>query len=101
MGAKYLNRNVTEAHLREIFGTYGTLQKVELLVDAKVKISKGKANVQFQNVNDAEQAVICMDGGQIDGNIVNVTFVLVEKRRRSPSPKKSGIRLLFILLFYF
>lgn len=35
-----LSRNVSEEHLRDIFGTFGALASVELSVDPIVKLSK-------------------------------------------------------------
>lgn len=41
----------------------------------------------FAQEKDAEQALFYLDGGQIDGNVIKVSFVLVNApRRHSPSP---------------
>lgn len=79
-----LTRNVKEAHLEEIFGYYGSVVKVEIEKNINNGISKGNATVTYATNKDAEQAVMHMDGGQLDGQQLKVSFVLVDgnKRRR-------------------
>lgn len=79
-----LTRNVSEAHLREIFSTYGNVASVELgkrahkpgvgeyvascdsslvaAVDEKVGLPRGWARVEFAAGRDAEVAQHLMDG---------------------------------------
>eukprot|EP00617_Octactis_speculum_P013175 CAMPEP_0185756888 /NCGR_PEP_ID=MMETSP1174-20130828/15275_1 /TAXON_ID=35687 /ORGANISM="Dictyocha speculum, Strain CCMP1381" /LENGTH=342 /DNA_ID=CAMNT_0028436031 /DNA_START=25 /DNA_END=1054 /DNA_ORIENTATION=+ len=84
-----LTRNVREAHLEEICGTYGKIRKVDLMIDKKVNLSKGFAYVEFESRKDAEQAQLYLDGAQVDSNKIKVAFILVQKRqRRSESPKR-------------
>ena len=65
-----LTRNVTEAHLREIFGTFGPLKLVDLVLDKTVNLSRGYAYVEYETVEDAEKAQVHMDEGQLDGNVL-------------------------------
>jgi hypothetical protein len=37
--------------------------------------------VTFNKSEDAEQAVLYMDGGQLDGLIIHVSFVLVSNKK--------------------
>ena len=39
------------------------------------------AIITFKKDRDAEQALINMDGGQIDGNVVKISFVLVSNSK--------------------
>jgi RNA recognition motif-containing protein len=49
-------------------------------------LSKGSAYVTFEKSTDMNQAMLYLDGAQLDGNIIKATFVLVSsKRRREPS----------------
>lgn len=66
----HLTRNVTEAHVREIFANFGTLKSVELALDKVVMLPRGFAYVEYETKEDAAQAKLHMDGGQLDGNIV-------------------------------
>jgi RNA-binding protein with serine-rich domain 1 len=76
------HRTVKENHLREIFGTYGEVQSVEIEKDRRVGLPMGFAYVKFARAEDAEDAAAYMNGGQIDGMVVTVSFVLVSKKRR-------------------
>jgi RNA recognition motif-containing protein len=78
--------SVTEAHLAEIFGTYGKVAKVELAKDERVGLSKGFAYIEYPDAAEAQRALEAMDGGQIDGSQLKVSFMLIEpRRRRDPS----------------
>lgn len=79
---KNLTRNIVENHIKEIFGTYGEVLSVEMLPAAA-------AYVGFKNAESAEEAMTHLDGGQIDGAVIQVSFVLVSKKRqREASPCK-------------
>ncbi|KAL6196755.1 hypothetical protein ACLB2K_032369 [Fragaria x ananassa] len=81
-----LTRNVNEGHLKEIFGNYGEVVNVELAMDRSVNLPKGFGYVEFKMRADAEKALLHMDGGQIDGNVVQAKFTL-SQRHKSPPPK--------------
>lgn len=87
-----LTRNVESKHLHEIFNTYGSVKTVDLQVDKRVGLSKGNAHIEFENAKDAEEALIHMDGGQIDGNVIRVSILLVNKRRRESPDDRDDIR---------
>ncbi|CAI5465807.1 unnamed protein product [Closterium sp. Yama58-4] len=57
-----LTRNVNQDHLREIFGLYGELSKVEIAMDRVVNLPKGYGYVEFKKRADAEKARLHMDG---------------------------------------
>jgi RNA-binding protein with serine-rich domain 1 len=50
------------------------------------KMSKGTAVLEFATAAEAEAAMRHVDGGQIDGQVVQVSYVLVKPRRRRASP---------------
>jgi hypothetical protein len=51
--------------------------------------------MEFSTAGEAELAMRHLDGGQIDGQIVRVSYVLVNPRRRRASPgmSRAGVRL--------
>lgn len=57
-----LTRNVTEEHVREIFGVYGSIKQAALVVDEKVGLPKGGANLEYEQHDQAARAVEYMDG---------------------------------------
>ena len=66
----HLTRNVTEAHVREIFSNFGDLKSVELSMDRNLGLPRGFAYVEFKVHEAAAKAQIHMDGGQLDGRIL-------------------------------
>ncbi|RMZ54737.1 hypothetical protein APUTEX25_003115, partial [Auxenochlorella protothecoides] len=87
----HLTRNVTTAHVREIFGTFGELKEVEVAVDRAVNLPRGFAYVEYKSHEDAEKARDHMDGGQLDGNLVTVQFAFARPPAR-PVPKPCQAR---------
>lgn len=87
-----LTRNVKASHLHEIFGHYGEIKSVDLEIDKNVGLSKGFAHVRFQSAEDADEAMLHLDGGQIDGQTIKVSLVLVQpvasKKLRHDSPPR-------------
>lgn len=80
-----LTRNVTQEHVQEIFSTYGKIKTCELPMDRNnLNLSRGFAYVDFESHEDAEKAIKYMDGGQIDGQEVNVSLVLVPRGHQFP-----------------
>ncbi|MEW5309563.1 MAG: hypothetical protein WDW38_001444 [Sanguina aurantia] len=86
-----LTRNTTEGHLKEIFGHYGVLRSVHIAMDQQAGLPKGFANLEFDHREDAERALDFMHGGQVDGNVVRVNFVIMPKRRSPPPQSTSSL----------
>ena len=61
---------MNEAHVREIFANFGTVKTVELALDKMVMLPRGFAYVEFETKEEAANAKLHMDGGQLDGNIL-------------------------------
>lgn len=84
-----LTRNVVKDHILEIFGTYGEIRSVDFPVDRFQSFTRGFCYVDFVNPDGAEAAIKHMDGGQIDGQEITASAILVQKQRppmRRPSP---------------
>lgn len=67
--------------MEEIFGCYGEIRHLKLNIAKSMKTLS--AIITFKKDRDAEQALINMDGGQIDGNIIKISFVLVSNSKRT------------------
>nr|CAD1829286.1 unnamed protein product [Ananas comosus var. bracteatus] len=52
-----------------------------------VNLPRGYGYVEFKKRADAEKALLYMDGGQIDGNVVRVKFTLALRQKASSPPK--------------
>jgi len=79
---KNISRNTNEEHLKEIFQCFGAVEKATVVVDSKVGLSLGFAYMDFASRADAEAAMKAMDGGQIDGNRIVVTFKAMPVKQR-------------------
>ncbi|CAG8588586.1 4374_t:CDS:2 [Funneliformis mosseae] len=76
-----LTKNVTDAHLNEIFGAFGRIHR---------QSNKGTAFIDYETRAEAERAISYMDGGQLDGSELSCTFV--PRRPISPlPPRRRGI----------
>ncbi|OJJ46332.1 hypothetical protein ASPZODRAFT_166606 [Penicilliopsis zonata CBS 506.65] len=83
-----LTKNVTEAHLHEIFGSFGDIQSLELPMNRAFITNRGTAYVLYYDPADAEAAIAHMHEAQLDGAVLNVSIVL-PRRNFSHSPPRS------------
>uniref|UniRef100_A0AC34QZ51 RRM domain-containing protein n=2 Tax=Panagrolaimus sp. JU765 TaxID=591449 RepID=A0AC34QZ51_9BILA len=91
-----LSRNVTREHVLEIFGIYGPIKDMRFPMNSRHPyFPRGDAVLEYEKREDAEKALKHMDGGQIDGMVVNCEWQppTPPPRRRSPirkplSPKR-------------
>jgi len=84
-----LTKNVNEAHLREIFGSYGDIEDLEMPINRQFLTNRGIAYVLYATPAHAESAIAHMHEAQIDGATINVSIVLPRRRfSRSPAPRR-------------
>ena len=70
-----LSRNVSDAHLREIFGNYGLVKKVAIVTDAAANnLSKGFGTVEFSARRLGLDAIEHLDGANVDGMHIRVSL---------------------------
>ncbi|XP_061562570.1 RNA-binding protein with serine-rich domain 1-like isoform X2 [Phycodurus eques] len=80
-----LTRNVIKEHIQEIFSTYGKIKMIDMPMNrVHPHLSKGYAYIEFETPEEAEKALIHMDGGQIDGQEITVIAVLTPTVRAPP-----------------
>jgi len=93
----HLTKNVNKGHLQEIFGNFGKVKRVEFAIDHKTKMTRGYAFVEFEAKSEADDAIVCMNTGQIDGQNVRAEFKKIDldsgnldilQKRKSISPRK-------------
>lgn len=87
-----------QAHIREIFSTWGQVKLVDMPTDHNhPEFHRGYAYVEYITAKAASDAVNYMNGGQIDGQEVNIIEVLsrvspARDRRRSTERQLSSKR---------
>ncbi|KAJ5411963.1 uncharacterized protein N7487_006322 [Penicillium crustosum] len=86
-----LTKNVTESHIREIFGGFGEIEYLDLPINKAFMTNRGTAYILYYDPADAEAAIAHMHEAQLDGAILNVSIVL-PRRKFSRSPPPASIR---------
>jgi len=90
-----LTKSVFETHLQTIFGFYGEIVKVDLPLYATSGQNRGKAALEYADAAAAHKAAAHMNGGQLDGAIVNVEvsdlpIQTTRPRSRPRQPPRNG-----------
>ncbi|KAJ9633242.1 uncharacterized protein PV06_00940 [Exophiala oligosperma] len=86
-----LTKNVTEAHLREIFGSYGRIESIDLPLNKQFMTNRGTAYILYDHPTGSEAAIAHMHEAQLDGMVISVSIVLPRRAfSRSPPPARSS-----------
>ncbi|KTW27198.1 uncharacterized protein T551_03192 [Pneumocystis jirovecii RU7] len=70
-----LTKNVTVAHIREIFGSYGEISSIDMPMNRRLNINRGLCYIIYTSSNSANAAISHMHEGQIDGSVISVSIV--------------------------
>lgn len=86
-----LSRNVTKDHVNEIFNNPAPILKVVFPVNDATGYGRGYAFVEYSSEEDAQKAIRFMNGGQLDGNIIEccVGDSVAMERELRPSSRSS------------
>jgi RNA recognition motif-containing protein len=63
---------ITEMELAKLIGPHGTIATMKIVRDKKTRICKGYAFVEMENLTDAENTVIALDGVMIGERALTV-----------------------------
>ena len=77
-----LSFGTTEATLRSMFDSYGTVDRVNIVTDRDTGQARGFAFVEMSNDSDAQKAIQGLNGKELKGRALNVN----EAR---PKPERS------------
>jgi cold-inducible RNA-binding protein len=67
-----LSFNTNEDELRQMFESYGQVDRVSILTDRETGRSRGFGFVEMANNEDGEKAIAALNGSQIGGRTINV-----------------------------
>jgi cold-inducible RNA-binding protein len=67
-----LNFNTSEDELRQMFSTYGQVDRVSIMTDRDTGRSRGFGFVEMTNSEDGEKAIAALNGSQLSGRTLNV-----------------------------
>jgi len=78
-----LDFNVSEDELRNLFATYGQVDRVTVLTDRDTGRSRGFGFVEMTNAEDGEKAIAALNGTQLAGRTLNVNEARPKAERAS------------------
>ncbi|KAG9323809.1 hypothetical protein KVV02_002255, partial [Mortierella alpina] len=88
LNIKNLTKNVTEEHVREIFGMYGKIKSVHCPINQRFHFNMGFAYVEYETREEALVALEGWNGGQLDGEILQVAFATKLPKTPAPPPER-------------
>ena len=82
-----LARTTTEASIRTLFESHGTVQFCNLVMDKETGSSKGFGFVEMPKQGEAKAAIKDLNGRELDGNKIRVKKA--EDKKLKPAAEKS------------
>jgi len=76
-----LAQEVEELHLWRMFGPFGAIRDVNILIDKTTNKSRGFAFVTMSNYGEAENAIMHLHGTILEGKIIQVSFKKAKNAR--------------------
>jgi RNA recognition motif-containing protein len=67
-----LSFNTNEDELRQLFESYGQVDRVSILTDRDTGRSRGFGFVEMNSNEDGEKAITALNGSQLSGRTINV-----------------------------
>jgi len=67
-----LSFNTGEDELRQLFESYGQVDRVSIMTDRDTGRSRGFGFVEMANNEDGEKAITALNGSQVGGRTINV-----------------------------
>ncbi|PWW72988.1 hypothetical protein C7212DRAFT_52644, partial [Tuber magnatum] len=69
-----LTKNVTEAHITEVFSSYGEIKMLDMPLNHQYNTNRGVCYVIYHSSSSAHAAIAHMHEGQLDGAVINVSI---------------------------
>ncbi|KAG2232656.1 hypothetical protein INT48_004256 [Thamnidium elegans] len=85
LGVFGLSLRTREIDLEEVFREFGTIEKVTIVYDHRVSVSRGFGFVYFKDQNEASRARDALNGMDIDDRKIRVDYS-VTHRPHTPTP---------------
>lgn len=87
-----LNFNTTEDELRQLFASYGQVDRVSIMMDRDTGRSRGFGFVEMANSEDGEKAIAALNGTQLGGRKLNVNEARPKTERGGNGGRERGSR---------
>ena len=87
-----LDFNTTEDDLRQLFATYGQVDRVSIMTDRDTGRSRGFGFVEMSSSEDGEKAIAALNGSQLGGRKLNVNEARPKTERSGGGGRDRGGR---------
>ncbi len=87
-----LSFNTSEDELRQLFETYGQVDRVSILTDRDTGRSRGFGFVEMVNAEEGEKAIAGLNGSQFGGRTINVNEARPKAERAGEGRGERGGR---------
>lgn len=78
-----LGPSVTEQDIRSMFERHGTVQRFKMMTDHGTGQSRGFGFIQMETDAEAEQAIVALNGADLNGNALQVNQARPQLHRRA------------------
>ena len=85
-----LDFNTSEDELRNLFTTYGQVDRVSIMTDRDTGRSRGFGFVEMTNAEDGDKAIAAINGTQINGRTLNVNEARPKAERAGGGGRDRG-----------
>jgi RNA recognition motif-containing protein len=87
-----LSFNTTEDELRQLFESYGQVDRVAIMTDRDTGRSRGFGFVEMASNEDGEKAIAALNGQQVGGRTLNVNEARPKTERSGGGGRDRGDR---------
>lgn len=87
-----LSYDTTEDELRQMFGKFGEVESVNVITDRDTGRSKGFGFLDMPNDKQAKEAILALNGSELEGRTIKVSEAKPQERREGPRRAFGGGR---------
>ena len=87
-----LSFNTNEDELRQLFESYGQVDRVSIMTDRDTGRSRGFGFVEMASNEDGEKAITALNGSQVGGRTINVNEARPKTERSGGGGGGGGFR---------
>lgn len=92
LGIFGLSLHTTERDIKDLFGKYGKINQIRLIVDKRTNKSRGFGFVYFDKTDDAKEAKRKCHGLEVDGKNIRVDYSIGERDYSQLPPSRPSYR---------
>jgi len=87
-----LSYTTDEATLQKLFSKHGDVESVNVIIDRDTGRSKGFGFIDMPNDKQAKEAILALNGSEIEGRTIKVSEAKPQERREGPRRAFGGGR---------